>query len=233
MSETEKLAAGMAATELFGELDDATRLLIAEEMRPVTFTNGQSIFSRGDLGRELYYIVEGRVRLSILSVEGRELAFAHASAGTVFGEIAMLDGKARTADATAVAKTKAMSLGQASLDRLLESNPLFAKCLLQFLCARLREADLQLEGVALHRIEVRLARFLLGLSQQNAGDADEDGLITVNLGISQGEVALLLGASRPKVNAALTLLEDQGAIVRDGSKIRCDCEERRMVAELE
>ena len=233
MSETEKLAAGMAATELFGELDDATRLLIAEEMRPVTFTNGQSIFSRGDLGRELYYIVEGRVRLSILSVEGRELAFAHASAGTVFGEIAMLDGKARTADATAVAKTKAMSLGQASLDRLLESNPLFAKCLLQFLCARLREADLQLEGVALHRIEVRLARFLLGLSQQNAGDADEDGLITVNLGISQGEVALLLGASRPKVNAALTLLEDQGAIVRDGSKIRCDCEELRMVAELE
>ena len=233
MSETEKLAAGMAATELFGELDDATRLLIAEEMRPVTFTNGESIFSRGDLGRELYYIVEGRVRLSILSVEGRELAFAHASAGTVFGEIAMLDGKARTADATAVAKTKAMSLGQASLDRLLESNPLFAKCLLQFLCARLREADLQLEGVALHRIEVRLARFLLGLSQQNAGDADEDGLITVNLGISQGEVALLLGASRPKVNAALTLLEDQGAIVRDGSKIRCDCEELRMVAELE
>ena len=119
MSKTEKLAAGMAETELFGELDDATRLLIAEEMRPVTFTNGQSIFSRGDLGRELYYIVEGRVRLSILSVEGRELAFAHAGAGTVFGEIAMLDGKARTADATAVAKTKAMSLGQASLDRLL------------------------------------------------------------------------------------------------------------------
>lgn len=119
MSKTEKLAAGMAETELFGELDDATRLLIAEEMRPVTFTNGQSIFSRGDLGREPYYLVEGRVRLSILSVEGRELAFAHAGAGTVFGEIAMLDGKARTADATAVAKTKAMSLGQASLDRLL------------------------------------------------------------------------------------------------------------------
>ena len=233
MTETEKLAAGMASTELFGDLDDATRLLIAQEMRPVTFSNGQSIFSRGDPGRELYYIVEGRVRLSILSVEGRELAFAHASAGTVFGEIAMLDGKARTADATAVSKTKAMSLGQVALDRLLESNPHFGKCLLQFLCARLREADLQLEGVALHRIEVRLARFLLGLSQQKADEVDADGLVTVNPGISQGEVALLLGASRPKVNAALTLLEDQGAIVRDGSKIRCDCEELRMVAELE
>ncbi|MEM7751019.1 MAG: Crp/Fnr family transcriptional regulator [Pseudomonadota bacterium] len=233
MSETEKLAAGMAGTDVFGELDDATRMLIAQEMRPVTFTNGQSIFSRGDPGRELYYIVEGRVRLSILSVEGRELAFAHASEGTVFGEIAMLDGKARTADATAVAKTKAMSLGQAAMDRLLESNPEFAKTLLRFLCARLREADLQLEGVALHRIEVRLARFLLGISQQRSDDVDADGLVPVSLGISQGEVALLLGASRPKVNAALTLLEDQGAIVREGNMIRCDCEELRAVAELE
>ena len=79
----------------------------------------------------------------------------------------------------------------------------------------------------------RLARFLLGLSQQDTADAAEGGFRTINLGASQGDVALLMGGSRPKVNAALTFLEAQGAIVRDGSKIRCDCEELRVVAELE
>ena len=94
MSDPEKLADAMAETEIFRELDRDTRLMIAKEMRPVAFKSGQSIFSRGDPGRDMYFIVDGRVRLSILSAEGRELAFAHAGSGAVFGEIAMIDGKA-------------------------------------------------------------------------------------------------------------------------------------------
>lgn len=233
MSDHQKLAEAMEATELFGSLDMATRLMIVKEMRPISFTAGQSIFSRGDAGKELFYVTSGLVRLSILTAEGRELAFTHAGAGSIFGEIAMLDGKARTADATAVTKTEAMSLGQASLDRLLESSWTFAKGLLRFMCARLREADLQLEGVALHRIEVRLARFLLGRCQQQGDDVDAEGLVGVSLGMSQGELALLLGASRPKVNAALTLLEDQGTVRRDGNKIKCDIEDLKCLAELD
>ena len=77
----------------------------------------------------------------------------------------MLDGKARTADATAVAKDAGRCRwGRPQWIGLLESNrSAFARghCF-DFVCARLREADMQLEGVALHRIEVRLARFLLG-----------------------------------------------------------------------
>lgn len=233
MSDQEKLAAALGDTELFENLDSETRGLIAQEMRPTNFTAGQSIFSRGDPGKELFYVLEGRVKLSIFTAEGRELAFAHAGAGTIFGEIAMLDGKARTADATAVTKTKAMSLGHAALERLLETSPSFAKALLRFVCARLRDADMQLEGVALHRIEVRLARFLLGLCQQRDDTADENGLISVKLGMSQGDLALLLGASRPKVNAALMLLEDQGLVSRDGNAIRCDVDELRVLAEVD
>lgn len=119
MSDPDKLAEAMGETGLFSNLDEGTRQLIAKEMRPVSFAAGQSIFSRGDLGRELYFIVQGRVRLSILSVEGRELAFAHAGEGSIFGEIAMLDGGPRTADATAVAKTDAMSLSQGAMDSTL------------------------------------------------------------------------------------------------------------------
>lgn len=222
----------LADTRMFGGLDDDARGAIIKEMRPVSFTSGQSIFSRGDVGQELYLVTKGRVRLSILSAEGRELSFAHAGPGAIFGEIAMLDGDVRTADATAVGKTEAMVLGHPAFRRLLETTPGFADAVIHFLCARLREADLQLEGVALHRIEVRLARFLLGLCAQHA-PGQEDGTITIELGMSQGELALLLGASRPKVNGALTVLEDQGIVSREGNKVRCELDELRTIAEMD
>ena len=96
----------------------------------------------------------------------------------------------------------------------------------------LDEADFQLEGVALHRIEVRLARFLLGLVRQHerAGAAARQ---TVDLGMTQGELALLLGASRPKVCAALAMLEDMGAIRRRDAKVEYDLAQLRQIAELD
>jgi CRP-like cAMP-binding protein len=63
----------------------------------VAFDPSQVIFARGDAGREIYLVVSGRVRLSVLTAEGRELSFAHAEAGAIFGEIAMLDGGPRSA----------------------------------------------------------------------------------------------------------------------------------------
>ena len=232
MSKTADIGRILEAAQIFSEMDADAREALTAEFRPVTFNAGQAIFSRGDEGRELYLILSGRVRLSVLTAEGRELSFAHAGEGDIFGEIAMLDGSPRTADATAVKKTQAMSLSRPALDRVVEGSPALAHSIISFLCRRLREADIQLEGVALHRIEVRLARYLAGLAQQVAPDRDE-GHVDVEIGVSQGELALLLGASRPKVNGALTMLEDQGIVERVDGKLRCDLEELRALAELE
>ncbi len=232
MSKTADIGRILEAAQIFSEMDADAREALTAEFRPITFNDGQAIFSRGDEGRELYLVLSGRVRLSVLTAEGRELSFAHAGEGDIFGEIAMLDGSPRTADATAVKKTQAMSLSRAALDGVVQRSPALAHSIISFLCRRLREADMQLEGVALHRIEVRLARYLAGLAQQVAPDRDE-GEVDVELGMSQGELALLLGASRPKVNGAFTMLEDQGIVERVGGKLRCDLEELRALAELE
>jgi len=232
MSTTDEIGTILATSQIFSELDDDARQALIAELRPVSFNSGQTIFSRGDEGRELYLVLSGTVRLSVLTAEGRELSFAHAAGGDIFGEIAMLDGSPRTADATAVKKTKAMSLSRAALDRVVDTSPALAHSIISFLCRRLREADMQLEGVALHRIEVRLARYLSSLAQQIDPDHEQD-YVDVELGMSQGELALLLGASRPKVNGALTMFEDQGIIERVGGKLRCDLEELRAIAELE
>jgi CRP-like cAMP-binding protein len=221
----------LAKTKFFGLLGEDPRQRVAQQMRPVAFDPGQAIFARGDPGTEVYLVLKGRVRLSVLSLEGRELSFTHAGPGDVFGEIATLDGGARTADATAVTAVEAMTLSRASLARLMETSPELSRAAIMLLCGRIRDADLQLEGVALHRIEVRLARYFLSLVSQQRG-SDPAGTHKVVLGMSQGELALLLGASRPKVNAALMLLEDSGAITREGDLFVCDCDELNQMAEL-
>jgi CRP-like cAMP-binding protein len=222
----------LGKSALFGSLADADRAAIAARMRRVDFDPDQMIFSRGDPGREIYLVLEGRIRLSILSSDGRELSFAHAGPGNIFGEIATLDGGERTAGATAISRVQAMALPQRAMMELIENNPKVGLAAIRFLCTRLRETDQRLEAIALHRIEVRLARLMLSaLKLQSPGAAGKN--VALDLGMSQGELALLIGASRPKVNIALTMLEDMGAITRAGSKLSCDTDVLQSIADME
>jgi CRP/FNR family transcriptional regulator, cyclic AMP receptor protein len=222
----------LGKSDLFGSLAEPDRTAIAARMRRVDFDPDQMIFSRGDPGREIYLVLEGRIRLSILSSDGRELSFAHAGPGSIFGEIATLDGGERTAGATAISRVQAMALPQRAMLELIENNPKVAKAAIHFLCLRLRETDQRLEAIALHRIEVRLARLMLSaLKLQSPGATGQN--VALDLGMSQGELALLIGASRPKVNIALTMLEDMGAITRAGAKLSCDTQVLQNIADME
>lgn len=211
----------LARTPLFGGLDEPSRKAVALEMREAAYEPGQIIFSRGDAGSELHVVTKGRVRLSVLTSDGRELSFAHAEAPSIFGELAVFDGRPRSADATAVNKVETLMLSKAAFLRLLATRPSVAEAAVRFLAGRLRDADEQLEAIALHPIEARLARFFLAAVRQKdpAGKAER---VSLALPISQSELALLVGASRPKVNAALGMLESEGAIERRGQQVVCD-----------
>ncbi len=215
------IAAVLGKTALFGALAQSDRLIVAGQLRRTTFKQGQTIFARGDPGSEIFLVVEGSVRLSVFSSDGRTLSFKHANAGEVFGEIACLDGGARSADAIALTRVEAMTLAQARLNSLIETNPRVARAAITFLCHRLRETSEQSEAIALHPIEVRLARFFLVRCKHRemAGGGSKPAF---DIGMSQNELALLVGASRQKVNAALALLEEAGAVKRTGNRVVCN-----------
>jgi CRP/FNR family cyclic AMP-dependent transcriptional regulator len=143
----------------------------------------------------------------------------------------VLDGGQRTADATAVTKVEALTLSKSSIVKLMETRTGLRDAVIRFLCKRVRDADQQLEGIALYPIEARLARFFLAAVRQKAGP-DAEGDVILDLPISQSELALLIGASRPKVNAALALLEDQGALDRADGKFTCHIEQLEDIAGL-
>jgi CRP-like cAMP-binding protein len=94
-----RVAELLGRTEFFGQLEEADRAMVAREMGDASFETGQTVFCRGDPGDEMYVVVEGRVRLSVVTSEGRTVSFRHAGPGSSFGEVAALDQGVRTADA--------------------------------------------------------------------------------------------------------------------------------------
>lgn len=226
---SDTVASLLTRTELFGKLAADALEQIATRFHTVQFKRGQTIYERGDAGHALYLIRNGQIRFSVISGEGRELSVRVARAGEVIGEIAVLDRQPRTATAVALTAVTAHSLARTELDRLLLQDPQLARNAIDFLCHRLRDTTDQLELIALYPVEVRLARFLLlALKGQSAPSGKR---IPLELGISQGELAQLLGASRPKVNLALGFLEEQGAIGRTPDRLFCDAALLARIAE--
>jgi CRP/FNR family transcriptional regulator, cyclic AMP receptor protein len=219
----------LGRTDLFRSLTEADRGTVAAQMREANYRPDQQIFSRGDPGEDLHLVVEGRVRLSVLSAEGRVLSFSHAGRSDIFGEIAALDGLARTADATALTRTTTMMLARSALTSLMQTKPQLAQAAVAFVCRRLRATSDQIEAIALHPTQVRLARFLLAAIAVKG----QSGSVTFDLGMSQAELGLLLGASRSKVNEALAALEELGAVRRTAGRIECDVAALREVAQAE
>jgi CRP/FNR family transcriptional regulator, cyclic AMP receptor protein len=210
----------LSQTEPFARLPEAELLACAGGFREARFNKGEMLFGRGDPGDHLYVVAEGRVRLATSTDEGRELSFRHAIRGDLFGEIGALDGGPRTAEAVALTPVLTYSLSRAALRALRARNPMLAERLTEFLCKRLRDTTAQLEAIALHQLYVRLARFLLfALGERRAPPGKR---VPLELGFSQGELALLLGATRPKVNEAFGELEAVGAIGRTIDRVFCD-----------
>lgn len=221
----------LAQSELFGALVQEALGECAAAFRPARFARGEMIFARGDKSARLYLIAEGQVRLAIGSGEGRELSFEIARAGAIFGEIAALDGAPRSAEATALSEVSAFTLENEAFRRLRRRHPELSEAAIALLCRRLRRVSENLENVALHLLPVRLARLLL--RELGESEAAPGARIPLLLAFSQSELAQLLGASRPKVNAAFGVLEAAGAIKRTSDRIFCDRARLSALAQLD
>jgi len=220
MSSKDTLVSLLSKTELFKGLAVEDIEACIPSFREAKFKKGQALFTRGERATGLYLVAEGRVRLAVATEDGRELSFRHATSGELLGEIAALDGGTRSADATALTAVTAYRLDKEDFRKLWIARPVLSERLISFLCGRLRETSGQLESIALHPLHVRLARFfLVAIGDRKPVPGKR---LPLDIGMSQGELALLLGASRPKINEALGRLEETGAIGRTLDRIFCD-----------
>ena len=225
----EDVQAILSACPLFAGADADDIAALAAIATPITWPTGTMIFQQGDPGDYMAVIIDGRIRLSLTTAAGKELTLRHADRAAVIGEMGVLDHQDRSADATATSASRGLVIRRAAFDRLLAERPGVAQTVIRYLSRRLRETTYQLESVALYELSARLARFLLATLRQVHGDALEDkASLTLDLG--QSEIAAILGASRPKLNRALSSLTEQGAIRRDGRHLVCDVAELESIA---
>jgi CRP-like cAMP-binding protein len=191
---------------LFRGLPSATLDRIAELALRRAYRKGETIFAQSDPGDGLYGVVTGRVRISASSPDGKELFLNIMEPGDAFGEIALLDGRQRTATACATAPSDVLLIVRDHFLALLRREPELVTHLLELLCQRLRWMSGLTEESALLPVPARLARRLLSLVNLH-GQATAKG---IRLAISQEEVARFVGLSRQIVNQHLQHWKGQG-----------------------
>ena len=192
------------------ELDEI--LKFASERR---FRRGQTIFQRGDNGSSMMAVLRGRVRISSVSGDGKEVTLNVISPGEIFGELALLDGKPRSNDATASEDTLLLVVERRYFMPFLAQNQDLTLRLLAVLCDKLRRTSMALEEIALFDLPVRLARVLLKLAE-DYGRPSATGT-RIDLKLSQRDLSNLVASSRESVNKQLRTWRENGLVdLEDG-----------------
>ncbi|MCW6506720.1 Crp/Fnr family transcriptional regulator [Lichenifustis flavocetrariae] len=187
---------------LFGDLDPNIIAGLAGLCSTRCLTPKEVLFRKGDPGDALYGIRRGQIGIEFWTRNGTHVTLNTLGSGDIFGEVAMLDGCERTADAVALEATELFSLRREHVIAHLEREPSIALKFIELLCKRLRYMSGRMEEVVSLKMGARLARRLLVLSEDFGSDVT----------ISQEQLAAHVGAARESVNRQLQLWHKSGIL---------------------
>jgi CRP/FNR family cyclic AMP-dependent transcriptional regulator len=182
-----------------------------------TVRRGKLVFQKGDEGSYMVAVLSGRIRISATSAEGREVTLNMIDAGEVFGELALLDCKPRSADATALEDSSLMLVDRRHFLPYLASNHALALRVIDVLCERLRDTSETLGNFAMLDLPGRLARKLINLAEQYG--RSENGHTRLDIRLSHTDLGRFVGSSRETVNKQMRAWEDAGIVTREGGRI--------------
>lgn len=206
-------AAWLAQVPLFADLDAESLHQLAASAHRRGFHAGEVIFHRGDPGQVLYVIRQGKVKISLTSPEGQEVALAVLGPGECFGELALLDGQPRSADAQAMETVQAYSLQRTDFISAVVHHPHIAIQVMHVLSSRLRQTDDMVQDLLFLDVHGRVAKKLLELTGTH-GVRTAEG-IRIELRLTQAELAAMVGASRESVNKVMGYLTAKHYISTD------------------
>jgi CRP/FNR family cyclic AMP-dependent transcriptional regulator len=202
---------------IFSELSDPDIGSLARLATRRRFPKDTVVFFENEEGDTFFMIVEGRVKVTILGDDGREIILSVLGPGDFFGEMALLDNEPRSATTIAVEETELLTLQRADFQSVLSDNRSITSALIKVLTARLRRANHQISTLALLDVYGRVARVILDMAREE-GKRLKDGRIAFRRATHQ-EIANRIGTTRETVTRMLKDLERQGLIHVDGKEI--------------
>jgi CRP/FNR family cyclic AMP-dependent transcriptional regulator len=209
--------AAVMRTEVFRSLAERDVDVILSRARSRRVARGAMILRRGEPNGGMIVIVSGRVRVSVVSEDGKEVALSVLGAGEVLGEMSLLDGEPSSADVTAQEDCVLLVIERGQFLDLLRHNCDLCLHLMALLTRRLRQTNAALEEIALLDLPTRLGRLLTRLAKDYGIPVRAGTRIEVKL--SQKDLSTLVGASREKVNKQIRQWEEVGFLSKDSGRL--------------
>jgi CRP-like cAMP-binding protein len=192
---------------LFRDLPSTVIEHLGSYMKTRKVARGATIFAKGDPGSGLMGVLSGMVKVSVASSEGKDIVLNIFHEGEIFGEIALLDGRPRTADATAMSDCELIVIERRDFIPFLSDHPDVTIKFIEILCARLRRTSEQVQDVTFLNLPTRLAKTLLQLT-----DNPETSAPKRKVAITQREISQIIGRSRESTNKQLRVWAKRGWI---------------------
>src|SRR3989440_639844 len=183
---------------IFCDLEPEALDQLCRYAKHITLKRGASIFCKGDPGNSMFAVISGTVKISVSSPDGRNAILNLIGPGEIFGEIAVLSGEPRTADAIANAQCEIFVIDRREFLPFVKSQPALSMKFIQLLCERLRRTSEQVEQIILQNLPGRLASALIGLTEKRKLEPANH-----TIAITQQEISEMVGMTRESINKQL------------------------------
>ncbi len=200
-------------SELFGGLPPEHLAEIEKIAVEKEYKRGESVFFEGDPGAGFYMVATGKVKIFKVSSSGKEQILHIFGPGEPFGEVPVFHGHPFPANATALEKTRLIFFPRKAFVELVYAMPSLVMNMLAVLSMRLRRFATQIENLSLKEVPERLAGYLLYLAEEQGNRT------TVELQISKGQLASLLGTIPETLSRIFSKMSDEGLISVEGKRI--------------
>ena len=202
---------------LFGELEESEQKEIWNHVITRSYTKSNIILFEEDQGDSLFIIKKGKVKITRLSEEGKEVILSILGEGEFFGEMSLLDGESRSANVIALSDCEVFILKRDNFLSIIKSTPQIAITLLEELAGRIRKSDQQIEYLSLADAENRVAMTILRIAEESG--TFKMGKVTIEELPMQQDMANMSGTSRETISRMLSEFADKGYIERKGKKL--------------
>jgi CRP/FNR family cyclic AMP-dependent transcriptional regulator len=210
-----KVEEGLARNQLFTGLEDFYLKDLIARAEVKTWPAGTQIITEGDPGEAVFFMISGRVKVTLYGEEGREIVLAILNEGDMFGEMSIIDDKPRSANVEAVQELVCLVVTKSAfLDYMARHHKVYMR-FFAYLTGRLREATRKIGGLALLDVCGRIAHTLLGMAKANGSDKD---VVEIERPTHE-QLAAMIGSSREVVSRALKKMTQEGYIKIEKDKI--------------
>ncbi len=192
----------LRSTDLLSDLPERLSSTLLANAKPVKLSADEVLFLTGDPGDGCYRLEEGLLKVSMDSPSGAERILAILGPGAIVGDMAMIDGRTRSASVSALRDCRLSFISRAAFETVAAKNPEIYKHLLSLLAARLRDTDQVVAAGSFLPVKGRVARALLDLAKAFGNDVG-GGRIVIRQKLSQSDVAAMAGIARENVSRIL------------------------------